>query len=48
MRREQTLWDDWLIPAGLFVTGIFVVSLIGADRIDLWVAEVGRAVGAIL
>ncbi len=44
MRYLEKVLDDWLFSAGLFVTGIFIVSLVGADRIDLWTAELARAV----
>jgi len=44
MRHVEKVLDDWLFSAGLFVSGIFIVSLVGADQVDLWVAEVNRAV----
>lgn len=47
MRRAQIILDDWLFSAGVFVSGIFVVSLVGADQVDIWMAEVGRAVKAV-
>lgn len=44
MRHVERVLDDRLFSAALFVSGIFIVSLVGADQVDLWVADVGRAV----
>lgn len=46
MRREHKILDDWLFPAGIFVTGMFISSVIGPDKIDEWAALTLRAVGA--
>ncbi len=49
MRREHKILnhkilDDWLFSFGIFVSGIFFVSIVGADTIDDWAATTGQAV----
>ncbi len=39
MRQLDKVFDDWLFSAGVFVSGIFIVSLIGAEQIDLWIGQ---------
>lgn len=44
MLRKLPFHDDWLLAAAVFVSGIFVVSLVGADGIDSALLTVEKAV----
>jgi hypothetical protein len=44
MLRKLPFHDDWLLVAGVFVSGIFIVSLVGADGMESAVRHVEQAV----
>lgn len=43
MKRDVVSSDSALLAFGVFVVGIFLVSVVGADGIDAWTNEVDRA-----
>ena len=43
MKRDMVSSDSALLAFGVFVLGIFIVSVVGADGIDAWANEVDLA-----